>query len=78
MVKRVRAFYAISPKQAYSILESIAILGGRKNRLKLWNVTEKERKDIEVAQEIEEEHKNKYTEFCLLEMQAYYKTIEKI
>ena len=25
-----------------------------------------------------EKHRDKYTEFCLLEMQAYYKTIEKI
>ena len=24
------------------------------------------------------EHRDKYTEFCLLEMQVYYKTIEKI
>lgn len=62
--KRVREFYAMSPEQAYSILESIALLGGRKNRLKLWNVTEEERKDIEVAQEIEEEHIERLSPFA--------------
>lgn len=62
--KRVREFYAMSPEQAYSILETIAILGGRKNRLKLWNVTEEERKDIEVAQEIEEEHIERLSPFA--------------
>lgn len=54
----------MSPEQAYSILESIALLGGRKNRLKLWNVTEEERKDIEVAQEIEEEHIERLSPFA--------------
>ena len=62
--KRVREFYAMSPEQAYSILESKALLGGRKNRLKLWNVTEEERKDIEVAQEIEEEHIERLSPFA--------------
>ena len=62
--KRVREFYAMSPEQAYSILEGIALLGGRKNRLKLWNVTEEERKDIEVAQEIEEEHIERLSPFA--------------
>lgn len=46
-------------------MESIALLGGRKNRLKLWNVTEEERKDIEVAQEIEEEHIERLSPFVL-------------
>lgn len=62
--KRVREFYAMSPEQAYSILGGIALLGGRKNRLKLWNVTEEERKDIEVAQEIEEEHIERLSPFA--------------
>lgn len=54
--KRVREFYAMSKEQAYSILETIAILGGRKNRLKLWEMSEEQRKDVEVAAEIEDEH----------------------
>ena len=44
--KRVREFYAMSPEQAYSILETIAVLGGRKERLKLWEASIEERKDI--------------------------------
>lgn len=54
--KRVREFYAMSKEQAYSILETIAILGGRQNRLKLWEMSEEQRKDVEVAAEIEDEH----------------------
>ena len=61
--KRVREFYAMSPEQAYSILETIAILGGRKSRLKLWELSEEQRKDVELAGEIEEEHIEKLTPF---------------
>lgn len=46
----------MSPEQAYSILETIAVLGGRKDRLKLRELSEEERKDVELAGEIEEEH----------------------
>ena len=42
---RVREFYAMSPEQAYSILETIAILGGHRERLKLWEPSAKEQKD---------------------------------
>lgn len=62
--KRVREFYAMSPEQAYSILETIAILGGRKDRLKLWTATDEERKDVELAQEIEEEHIERLSPFA--------------
>lgn len=61
--KRVREFYAMSPEQAYSILETIAILGGRRERLKLWDVSEEERKDVELAQEIEEAHIERLSPF---------------
>ena len=54
--KRVREFYAMPKEQAYSILETIAILGGCKNRLKLWEMSEEQRKDVEIAAEIEDEH----------------------
>lgn len=62
--KRVREFYAMSPEQAYSILETIAILGGRKERLKLWELSDEERKDVELAQEIEEEHIERLSPFA--------------
>ena len=54
--KRVREFYAMSPEQAYSILETIAVLGGRRSRLKLCELSEEQRQDVELAGEIEEEH----------------------
>lgn len=62
--KRVREFYAMTPEHAYSILETIAILGGRRERLKLWDVSEEERKDVQMAQEIEEEHVEKLSPFA--------------
>lgn len=54
--KRVREFYAMSPEQAYSILETIAVLGGRKNRLHLYEPSEAERQSEDMAQDIEEQH----------------------
>lgn len=60
---RVREFYAMSPEQAYSILETIAILGGRRDRLKLWELTAQERKEEDLAQEIEEEHIERLSPF---------------
>ena len=53
---RVREFYAMSPEQAYSILETIAVLGGRRDRLKLYDPTTEERNNENLAQEIEETH----------------------
>ena len=61
--KRVREFYAMSPEQAFSILETIALLGGRKNRLKLWELSEEQRQDVELAGEIEEEHIERLSPF---------------
>ena len=61
---RVREFYAMSPEQAYSILETIAILGGHRDRLKLWKLSERERKDEDLAQEIEEEHLERLAPFA--------------
>lgn len=62
--KRVREFYAMSPEQAYSILETIAILGGREDRLHLYDPTVEERKDIELAQEIAEERVERLSPFA--------------
>lgn len=60
---RVREFYAMAPEKAYSILETIAILGGHKERLKLWEPSVKERKEEDLAQEIEEEHIERQSPF---------------
>lgn len=62
--KRVREFYAMSPEQAYSILETIAVLGGRKDRLQLWEPTEKEQEDAETAQDIKEQYSERLSPFA--------------
>lgn len=62
--KRIREFYAMSPEQAYSILETIAVLGSRKDRLKLWELSVDEQKDVELAGEIEEEHIERLSPFA--------------
>lgn len=61
--RRVREFYAMSPEQAYSILETIAILGGHRSRLKLREPSAQERKEEDLAQEIEEEHLERLSPF---------------
>ncbi len=62
--KRVREFYAMSPEQAYSILETIAVLGGRKDRLHLYEPSADEKKSENLAQEIEEEHIERLSPFA--------------
>lgn len=62
--KRVREFYAMSKEQAYSILETIAVLGGRKDRLHLYEPTTEEKKSENLAQEIEEEHIERLSPFA--------------
>ena len=52
--KRVREFYAITKEDAYSILETIAEINGTMDRLKLYNVSEKEKDEEELAEEIRE------------------------
>ena len=62
--KRVREFYAMSPEQAYSILETIAVISGRKERLHLYELSADERKDEELAQEIKEERIERLSPFA--------------
>lgn len=54
--KRVREFYAMTPETAYAIFETIAELGGRRDRLHLYEPTAVERQNEEIAQDIEEQH----------------------
>jgi len=61
--KRVREFYAMPKEQAYSILETIAILGGRKDRLHLYELSAEEKKSENMAQDIEEQHKERLSPF---------------
>ena len=62
--KRVREFYAMSPEDAFSILEAIAEINGYKHRLKKWRATAAEQKDEQLAQEIDEEHREKLSRFA--------------
>lgn len=54
----------MSKEQAYSILETIAILGGRKDRLHLYKPSSEEKKSENLAQEIEEEHIERMSPFA--------------
>ena len=61
--KRIREFYAMSPEDAYAILEAIAEINGYKHRLKKWKATAAEQKDAEMAQEISEAHQERMAPF---------------
>ena len=61
--KRIREFYAMTPEDAYSILEAIAEINGYTHRLKKWKATAAEQKDEELAQEISEQHQERLSPF---------------
>ena len=50
---RAREFFAMSPEEAYSILEAIAEINGRKDRLHRCDPSDRERKDEHLVQESE-------------------------
>lgn len=60
---RVREFYAMNPEDAYSILEAIAEINGRKDKLKKIEPTKNEEKEEEIANEIETENQEKLENF---------------
>ena len=62
--KRVREFYAMTPEDAYAILEAIAEINGFKHRLKKWKATAEEQKAQETAQEISEAHQERLKPFA--------------
>lgn len=62
--KRVREFYAMSPDDAYSILEAIAEIHGCSDKLKRIAPSAEESLAEETAQEIEEEHKERLSPFA--------------
>ena len=59
----VREFYAMSPEDAYSILEAIAEIHGCADKLKRIAMDEAQKQAEETAQEIEEEHKERLSPF---------------
>jgi len=62
--QRVREFYAMSPEDAYSILEAIAEIHGSADKLKRIAMDEEQKQAEETAQEIEEEHKERLSPFA--------------
>jgi len=60
---RVREFYAMEAEDAYSILEAIAEINGRADKLKKTKLTENEEKAEEIANEIETENQEKAENF---------------
>ena len=61
--KRIREFYAMTPEDAYAILEAIAEINGFKHRLKKWKATAAEKKEEETAKVISEAHKERLAPF---------------
>ncbi|MCD7994618.1 MAG: GIY-YIG nuclease family protein [Clostridia bacterium] len=55
--ERKREFYAMTPEDAYSILEAIAEINGRSDKLVKKELTQEELDAEEQAEEIEEEHR---------------------
>ena len=60
---RVREFYAMEAEDAYLILEAIAEINGRADKLKKMELTENEEKAEEIANEIETETQEKAENF---------------
>ncbi len=56
---RKREFYAMTPEDAYEILEAIAGIHGYENRLRKREPTAEEQEDEEIAQEITEVHRER-------------------
>lgn len=62
--KRIREFYAMTKEDAYGILEAIAEISGRTDRLTLVAPSEEQKIEEEIAEEIEEEHKERMSPFA--------------
>lgn len=61
--KRVREFYAISPDDAYRILEAIAEINGSPEKLVKWELTQSDEEAEITAQEIDTESADRMTNF---------------
>lgn len=62
--KRVREFYAMTPESAYAIFETMAEITDSMDRLKLYELTAQEESEADLAQEIEEVHKDRLSPFA--------------
>lgn len=61
--ERKREFYAMSPEDAYSILEAIAEINGYTEKLVLWKKSKQDEEAEEEAEEIQEEHNERWAPF---------------
>lgn len=61
--QRVREFYAMSPEDAYSILEAIAEIHGCADKLKIVALSEEEKNAEQIAQEIDTESTERASNF---------------
>ena len=61
--ERKREFYAMSPEDAYSILEAIAEIDGNNDKLKKYNLTKSEEQEELIAKDVEEEHNERLKPF---------------
>lgn len=61
--QRIREFYAMSPEDAYSILEAIAEIHGCGDKLKTIAPTDEEKKSEQIAQEIDTESSERASNF---------------
>ena len=68
-VKRVREFYAMSPEDAYSILEAIAEIHGCQDKLQLIPPSAEDAAAADTAEEIQEQKKERLTPFSFSKCQ---------
>lgn len=61
--RRIREFYAMTPEDAYSILEAIAEINNYRHRLKKWKASASEQQDEQLAQEINAQHQERLAPF---------------
>lgn len=69
--ERIREFYAMTPEDAYSILEAIAEINGLKSKLKKWKATAEEKEDEQLAQRFTQEHREKAKMFTFSSIDLY-------
>lgn len=62
--RRIREFYAMTPEDAFSILEAIAEINGYRHRLKKWKATATEQREEDLANEIEQQHRERLSPFA--------------
>lgn len=61
--RRTREFYAMTPEDAFSILEAIAEINNYRHLLKKWEATKTEQCEEALAQEINEQHQERMSPF---------------